>query len=145
MCSWGKGRDCFFVVVRWPIPPLCMWQPMNPLLAAVMALKQAGKFKIPVWKILPGLLVEYDKIYMLSQFGAATEKLTAATLGGDLDKGIQFIGQVHNPTNPNPWSRPLPPSCSCGDACMDSWCCARSGGRHCGRSGLRCGGFQGAK
>lgn len=30
---------------------------------------------------------------MLSLFGAATEKLEAATIHGDLDHGVQFIGQ----------------------------------------------------
>ena len=53
---------------------------MNPLLAAIKALQQARNFNVPVLKILPGLFVEYDKIYILSQFGAATEKLEKATV-----------------------------------------------------------------
>jgi enoyl-[acyl-carrier protein] reductase II len=62
-------------------------------IAAFQAMGQARRFNMNPLKILPGLLVEYDKIYMLSQFGAATEKLEKATIHGDLDSGIQFIGQ----------------------------------------------------
>ena len=32
-------------------------------------------------------------MYQLSLFGAATEKLIAATVSGDLDRGVQFVGQ----------------------------------------------------
>lgn len=65
-------------------------------------MQQASKFGISPLKILPGLLVEYDKIYMLSQFGAATAKLEKATIDGDLDTGIQFIGQAQGLINDVP-------------------------------------------
>jgi enoyl-[acyl-carrier protein] reductase II len=54
----------------------------------------AKKMNIPLWKILPGLLTQWDKMYTVAQFGAATEAIKAATMDGDLDnKGVQFIGQ----------------------------------------------------
>ena len=40
-----------------------------------------------------GALTQWDKIYQLAQFGACTPKLMAATIDGDLHKGIQFVGQ----------------------------------------------------
>jgi len=58
------------------------------------AFQAAKKMNIPLWKVLPGLLTQWDKMYMIAQFGAATEAIQAATVDGDLDeKGVQFIGQ----------------------------------------------------
>jgi enoyl-[acyl-carrier protein] reductase II len=54
---------------------------------------------MPLWKLLAGMLAQFDKIRMLSLFGAATEKLKAATVEGDLDKGVQFIGQTQGIIN----------------------------------------------
>jgi len=52
------------------------------------------EMKIPLWKVLPGLMTQFDKMYAVAQFGAATEAIQAATVHGDLDeKGVQFIGQ----------------------------------------------------
>ena len=48
---------------------------------------------IPLWQIIPGLLTQFDKIYTIAQFGAATEKLMKATIDGDFENGVQFIGQ----------------------------------------------------
>ncbi|CAN0499714.1 unnamed protein product, partial [Discosporangium mesarthrocarpum] len=39
-----------------------------------------------LWRVIPGLLTQWDKMYMLSLFGAATEKIRLATVNGDLDK-----------------------------------------------------------
>lgn len=67
---------------------------MNPVMVAVEAMKAAGRFNINPLKILPGLFVDFPKIYMLASFGAATKKFEAATIEGDLQAGIQFVGQV---------------------------------------------------
>jgi enoyl-[acyl-carrier protein] reductase II len=40
--------------------------------------------KIKLWKVLPGLLTQFEKIYVVAQFGAATEAIQAATVHGDL-------------------------------------------------------------
>jgi len=58
------------------------------------AFAAARDMNIPLWKVLPGLLTQWDKMYMVAQFGAATDALQAATIHGDIDKkGVQFIGQ----------------------------------------------------
>lgn len=57
------------------------------------AFQAAHKMNVPLWKVLPGLLTQWDKMYMVAQFGAATESLTKATIDGDLKGGVQFIGQ----------------------------------------------------
>ena len=58
------------------------------------AFEAARSMGIPLWKVLPGLLTQFDKMYAVAQFGAATEALQAATVHGDLDKqGVQFVGQ----------------------------------------------------
>ena len=49
---------------------------------------------IPLWKVIPGLLTQYEKMYAVAQFGAATEAIMAATVDGELEKkGVQFVGQ----------------------------------------------------
>lgn len=67
---------------------------MNPVVVAIEAMKAAGRFNINPLKVLPGLFVDFGKVYMLASFGAATKKFEAATIGGDLRGGIQFVGQV---------------------------------------------------
>lgn len=68
-------------------------KPMGFLPAAWHALLAARALALPVWKVMAGLLVEPGKIRMLALFGAATPRLKAATEQGDLDTGMQFIGQ----------------------------------------------------
>lgn len=59
------------------------------------AIKAAREMKIPLWKALAGLLSDWEKMYIIAQFGAATSAIQAATVDGDLsDKGVQFIGQA---------------------------------------------------
>ena len=80
-------------VLKSPMAQTRMNSRPNPLSVLVRALQAAGDMKVPLWKILPGMVVEYDKIYALAQFGAATKDIQAATVDGDLEKGVQFIGQ----------------------------------------------------
>jgi len=59
------------------------------------AFMAAKSMNIPLWKVLPGLMTQWDKMYAVAQFGAATEAIMAATVHGDLDeKGVQFVGQT---------------------------------------------------
>lgn len=57
------------------------------------AFEAAKTMSVPLWKVLPGLLTQWDKMFMVAQFGAATKSLTKATIDGDLEGGVQFIGQ----------------------------------------------------
>jgi enoyl-[acyl-carrier protein] reductase II len=57
------------------------------------ALQAARALKMPLWKVLPGLLTQWDKMFVIAQFGAATQSLTQATIHGDVQHGVQFIGQ----------------------------------------------------
>jgi enoyl-[acyl-carrier protein] reductase II len=57
------------------------------------AFEAAQSMSMPLWKVLPGLLMQWDKMFMVAQFGAATKSLTKATIDGDLSHGVQFIGQ----------------------------------------------------
>lgn len=57
------------------------------------AFKAARTLKMPLWKVLPGLLTQWDKMFVIAQFGAATVALTKATIDGDMKDGVQFIGQ----------------------------------------------------
>jgi enoyl-[acyl-carrier protein] reductase II len=67
----------------------------RPLLPTIIfrAFQAARNMNIPLWKIIPGLMTQFDKIFMVAQFGAATKSLMAATVDGELDTGVQFVGQ----------------------------------------------------
>ena len=70
-----------------------MKRPINPILAAFRSFEAAKMINMPLWKVIPGLLTQWDKMYQLSLFGAVTKKLIAATVDGDLENGVQFVGQ----------------------------------------------------
>jgi enoyl-[acyl-carrier protein] reductase II len=57
------------------------------------ALQASQKMNIPLWKVLPGLMTQWDKMFAVAQFGAATDAIMAATVDGDMRNGVQFIGQ----------------------------------------------------
>ncbi len=57
------------------------------------AFAAARKMNIPLYKVIPGLLTQFDKMYIIAQFGAATESLMKATVDGNVEEGVQFIGQ----------------------------------------------------
>ncbi len=65
------------------------WFPVI-LLRAMAASRQMN---IPLWKVLPGLLTRWNQMFAVAQFGAATEAIQAATVDGDSEKGVQFVGQ----------------------------------------------------
>jgi enoyl-[acyl-carrier protein] reductase II len=91
---YGKNFDGLYArVMRTAAAEQAMRRPVNPLVAAVKSFQAAKMIGMPLWKVLPGLLTQWDKMYQLSLFGAATEKLMAATIDGDLETGVQFIGQ----------------------------------------------------
>lgn len=74
-------------------------RPMNIVSTVIQAIKAASLVNKPVWQILSGLLVMPDKIKLLAYFGAATIKLRAATEDGDVENGMQFIGQTQGLIN----------------------------------------------
>jgi len=67
--------------------------PMSFFVAAWQAMRAARSLGISLWKILAGLIAEPKQIRLLACFGAATPRLKAATVDGDLVQGMQFIGQ----------------------------------------------------
>mmetsp|Transcript_28365 Transcript_28365/g.31795 ORF Transcript_28365/g.31795 Transcript_28365/m.31795 type:complete len:349 (-) Transcript_28365:145-1191(-) len=68
----------------------------------VRAFRASQKMNIPLWKVLPGLLTQWEKMYAVAQFGAATDAIQLATVDGDLHNGIQFIGQCQGMINDIP-------------------------------------------
>ncbi|MEJ6474507.1 NAD(P)H-dependent flavin oxidoreductase [Pseudoalteromonas piscicida] len=91
---YSKNFDGLYArVMKTPMAEKATRRPMNFVMATVKSFKAAKMVDMPLWKLLLGLLSQFDKIKMLSLFGAATEKLEAATIHGDLEHGVQFIGQ----------------------------------------------------
>ena len=97
---YSKNFDGLYArVMKTPAAEQATKKPMNFFMAVVKSFKAAKMVDMPLWKLLAGLLSQFDKIRMLSLFGAATEKLEAATIKGDLDNGVQFIGQSQGVIN----------------------------------------------
>jgi enoyl-[acyl-carrier protein] reductase II len=80
-------------VLKTPISQRLMNQPPALPIVIWRALKASRDFSIPIWKVLPGLLTQWDKLFAVAQFGAATKYLESATIHGDLLNGVQFVGQ----------------------------------------------------
>jgi enoyl-[acyl-carrier protein] reductase II len=69
-------------------------RPMSFWRSALQATRAARLVGQPVGKILLGLLTRLEQVKLLTYFGAAVPRLQAATEQGDLDYGMQFIGQA---------------------------------------------------
>lgn len=91
---YGKNFDGLYArVLKTKAAQQAMKRPTDPITAAYRSFGAAKLIGLPMWKVVPGLLTQWDKMYLLSLFGAATSKLIAATVDGDLEKGVQFVGQ----------------------------------------------------
>lgn len=100
---YGRNFDGLYArVMRTDAGVQAMKRPLNPISAAYKSFGAAKLIGLPLWKVIPGLLTQWDKMYQLSLFGAATEKLMKATIDGDLEYGVQFIGQSQGLINDIP-------------------------------------------
>ncbi len=91
---YSKNFDGLYArVMKTPMAEKVTRKPMNFFVAVIKSFSAARKFNMPLWQLMAGLISQFDKIKLLALFGAATEKLEAATIKGDLDQGVQFIGQ----------------------------------------------------
>ncbi|KAJ1398557.1 hypothetical protein B484DRAFT_406615 [Ochromonadaceae sp. CCMP2298] len=91
---YGKNFDGLYArIMKTKAGEEAMRRPVNPVVAAWRSMAAAKMIGMPLWKVVPGLLLQWDKMYLLSLFGAATQKLVAATVDGDLENGVQFVGQ----------------------------------------------------
>ncbi|CCQ12577.1 Enoyl-[acyl-carrier-protein] reductase [FMN] [Pseudoalteromonas luteoviolacea B = ATCC 29581] len=91
---YSKNFDGLYArVMKTPMAQKVTQKPMNFFVAVLKSFKAAKLVDMPLWKLLIGLFAQFDKIKLLTLFGAATEKLEAATIHGDLENGVQFIGQ----------------------------------------------------
>lgn len=70
-----------------------MSKPASIPVVIYRALKAAKEMNIPLWKVLGGLVSQWDKMYIVAQFGAATNSIQEATVKGNLKDGVQFVGQ----------------------------------------------------
>lgn len=109
---YGKNFDGLYArVLKTPASEKAMKSPVNPIIAAIKSFEAARLINMPLWKVIPGLLTQWDKMYQLSLFGAATKKLIDATVNGDLKTGVQFIGQSQGLINDIPSVQELVDRC----------------------------------
>lgn len=80
-------------VMRTPHAIRVTRKPMNFLLACMHAMRTAVMVKQPIWKVMLGLLARVHQVKLLAYFGASVPQIKAATVEGNLLKGVQFIGQ----------------------------------------------------
>jgi NAD(P)H-dependent flavin oxidoreductase YrpB (nitropropane dioxygenase family) len=82
-------------VMKTPLSQKLMRRPMGLLTALFTSLGVARQLKVPLPKLLLGTLVKGPAIMLqIAYFGAATPRFIKATEGGDLQAGVQMIGQV---------------------------------------------------
>ncbi len=81
-------------VMRTPEAIKATKKPMSFFIACIEAMKAAAIVKQPIWKIMLGMLAMMNKVKLLAYFGAAVPRLKAASVDGDYNKGVQFIGQT---------------------------------------------------
>ena len=82
-------------VMKTPLSQRLMRKPMGLLTALFTSLGVARQLKVPIPKLLLGTLVKGPAIMLqIAYFGAATPRFIKATEGGDLQAGVQMIGQV---------------------------------------------------
>lgn len=86
-------------VMRTPTSIKATRKPMGFIQASWQATKAAKIVNQSIWKVLAGMLLMVNKVKLLAYFGASVPKLLAATVDGDLDKGVQFIGQTQGLIN----------------------------------------------
>ena len=70
-----------------------MKHPASVPIVVYRAFAAARKMNIPLYKVIPGLFTQWERMYIIAQFGAATESLMKATVEGNTEDGVQFIGQ----------------------------------------------------
>lgn len=80
------------LMARRPPAPVIVWR----------AFQAAQQMNIPLWKVIPGLLTQWNKMFAVAQFGAATNAIMAATVDGKMDGGVQFVGQSQGLINDIP-------------------------------------------
>jgi enoyl-[acyl-carrier protein] reductase II len=68
-------------------------RPMSFAQASLRAVRNARQLGMPLRPILARVFSEPDKIRLLSYFGASMSMAEAATIHGDVENGVQFIGQ----------------------------------------------------
>ena len=98
---YGKNFDGIPArVMRTPVAIKKNEKPAALPLVVYRAFVAAQEMNIPLWKVIPGLLTQWDKMYTIAQFGAATNAIQAATVRGDLkESGVQFVGQSQGLVN----------------------------------------------
>jgi enoyl-[acyl-carrier protein] reductase II len=80
-------------VLRTPTSEVLMAKRPPIPVVVYRAFQAAKKMNIPLMKVIPGLLTQWDKMFAVAQFGAATTALQTATVDGEMDGGVQFVGQ----------------------------------------------------
>ena len=92
---YGNNFDGLYArVMKTPASEKAMKKPIGFIKASLLSVQAAKIANMPLMTVLAGLIVQFDKIKLLSLFGAATKKIQAATVDGDLNTGVQFIGQT---------------------------------------------------
>lgn len=86
-------------VMRTPAAEKATKRPMSFVRASYEASKAAKIVNQPIWKVLAGMLLMINKVKLLAYFGASVPRIQAATVAGDLSKGVQFIGQTQGLIN----------------------------------------------
>jgi enoyl-[acyl-carrier protein] reductase II len=80
-------------IMRTPTSVRVTHKPMSFVRSAIHAMRAGRDMGMPMKPILQRLFQNPEQIRLLSHFGAAMPMVEAATINGDIETGVQFIGQ----------------------------------------------------
>jgi len=94
-------------LMRTPTSERVTARPMNFVESSFRALAVAREMGMPLRPILSRVFKEPERVRLLSYFGAALPLVEAATVEGDVERGVQFIGQSQGLVEDVPTAREL--------------------------------------
>lgn len=81
-------------IMRTPTSVRITQKPMSFVMSALHAIRAGREMGLPMKPILQRLFRDPAQIRLLAHFGASMPKVEAATIKGDVETGVQFIGQA---------------------------------------------------
>ena len=92
-------------IMKTPLSEKLTARPLSLPRAALEAMRTARRMGRPVWQVLAGLVARPQQVRMLAHFGAAIARVEEATLRGNVETGVQFIGQAQGLVHDTPSAR----------------------------------------
>lgn len=81
-------------IMKTPTSERVTRRPMSLPRAMLVALRASRQMGLPLRQLLQTIFTNPQRLRLLSYFGASMPRVEAATIEGDVEEGVQFIGQA---------------------------------------------------